>query len=221
MGDDLDTHGRLTNISALLYGRLGSLQHTTDIKVAELDLLIHDARAREYRRAQFNARDRDAYRLGGAFEPCGGLILDGVQLTGFLALGTTGILLLAKEALAHPTLSIVDLLGRLFLSRSGRIIRTHGVYVRWQWLAKLYFEETEGFQNSRKGRDPKQRWRREKPTSDQTYLIVQICRLLQIERPTLPDRGAAYDWIKSQGGNPRFAGGPPTIDLAELKATVG
>lgn len=86
-----------------------------------------------------------ARRLGGAFEPTGGLELDPVTMTGFLALGSTALLLLAQHAIVQPDLSMVDLLGRLFRSPAGQVIRSNGVWVRWNWLCSLYIAETEKF----------------------------------------------------------------------------
>lgn len=212
--------GDLKITAALLYSSIEQHRSRCETRIADLDLLIREAETREHRRAAYIARDRDAYRLGGAFEPLDGFGLDDIQLTGFLALGTVGVLMLAKEALAHPSFSIVELLTRLFLSKAGRIIRAHGVYVRWQWLAKLYIAETERFQNSEKGQDPLQTWRSANPTTNQTYLVVEICRFLQIKQPTLADCGAAHDWISRMGGNPRFIEGPPPIDLAALEAAI-
>ena len=40
-----------------------------ETRVGELEALIHDALAREHRRAAFNWRDAQCYRLGAAFEP--------------------------------------------------------------------------------------------------------------------------------------------------------
>lgn len=185
-------------------------------RMADLELLIHDAEAGEHRRAAFNQRDRLSYRLGGAFEPASGLGLDPVSLSGFLTLGATALLLLVQHAIEQPELSIVDLLDRLFRSPPGRVIRDHGVWVRWNWLRALYIAETETFLASKKGRDPKARWRAGKPTVNQTYIAAQICLDLQLEPCSFANRGEAFDWIKLQGGNSRFTREPPKPDLTAL-----
>lgn len=218
MDRDLSLYERLRVQAAQLFAMAGGAGRATEARVADLELLIREAQTREYRRAENSARDRACYRLGGAFEPIGALKLDDVQLTGFLALGTLGVLLLAKEAVSHPTLSVADLLAALFRSPAGRVIRAHGIRLRWEWLQQLYLEETERFEQSRKGRDPEARWRYEKVTVNQTYLVGQISHLLQIEPPMLRNRGAAFDWIKFNGGNPRFVDGPPSADIAAIEA---
>ena len=217
MHRDLSLAERLKIQAAQLFAELNAAGRATQAKVADLELLIREAQTREHRRAENSARDRACYRLGGAFEPIGALKLDDVQLTGFLGLGTIGVLLLAKEAVSHPTLGVADLLAALFRSPAGRVIRAHGIRLRWEWLQQLYLEETERFEQSRKGRDPNARWRCEKVTVNQTYIVGQISCLLQIEVPALRDRGAAFDWIKGQGGNPRFVDGPPLADIAALE----
>ena len=202
--------------AATLFSLAGSQQHLAQTEIAKLALLIHDAEAREHRRAAFNARDKACYRLGGAFEPVAGLDLDPVTLTGFLALGSIALLLLVQVALRQPDGSVADHLARLFRSPAGRVIRAHGVWVRWHWLRDLYIEETEAFLRSRKGRDPKARWRSEKPTANQTYIIAEICLDLQLELAKPATRGAAFDWIQIQGGNPRFTREPARPDLSAL-----
>lgn len=151
---------------------------------------------------------RPAIRLGGAFEPTSGLDLDPVTLTGFLSLGSIALLLLVRQAVDAPEAAIVDLLAQLFRSPAGRVIRDHGVWVRWNWLRELYVAKTQDFFASRKGCDPKARWRSEKPTVNQIYIAAQICLDLQLEPRTFANRGEAFDWITLKEGNPRFAHEP-------------
>lgn len=202
--------------AATLFSLAGAQSTRVAARIAALDLLIYEAAAREHRRAAFNRRDKACYRLGSAFEPTNGLDLDPVNLTGFLHLGATALLLLAEHAIERPELSIVDLLGRLFRSPAGRVIRAHGIWVRWNWLRALYVAETETFLASRKGRDPKARWRADKPTTNQTYIAAEICLDLQLEPRTFANRGEAFDWIKVQAGNPRFNKQPSRPDLTQL-----
>ena len=188
------------------------------VRAAELDALIHDAQAREHRRAAFNARDASCYRLGSAFEPTGGLDLDPVALAGLLALGATGLLLLVRVALAMPEASLAGQMAALFRSQAGDAIRAWGVWSRWHWLRALHIEETETFLRSQAGRDPKAAWRRKPPTVNQTYLIEQICLDLQVELPRFRTRGEAFNWIEEMGGNPRYLSEPGRPDLAEIAA---
>lgn len=204
---------RLATSALELVDRFAAHKSAISVEAADLDLLIREARAHEHRRAHYIARDKATYRLGGAFEPVGGLDLDAIQLGGFLAAGLGAVVLLANAARDHPDADIVTLLRTVFNSKHGRALRAIGVYRRWTWLQHLYERETTTFLQSKKGRDPKARWRAEKPTTNQKYLAAEIGRLLQIVTPRFENRGAAFDWIRSEGGNPRFWQAPPTISL--------
>lgn len=220
MSDSLNHAESLKVKAALLYSLAASQEGKADTRVSELEKLIHDAAAREHRRAAFNARDKACYRLGGAFEPVDGLGLDPTMLAGFLALGSIALLLLVQVALKQPDASIAVLLSRLSRSPAGRLVRAHGVWVRWRWLQRLYVEETAAFLQSKKGRDPKARWRTEKVTANQAYLIEQICLLLELEGRRFADRGDAFEWIKSHGGNPRFTQEPKKPDFVGLTESL-
>lgn len=216
MSHATDRSNRLKVSAATLYALVQTQGAQVAKRTASLDLLIHEAQAREHRRAAFNQRDKACYRLGGAFEPTGGLDLDPVALSGLLSLDLTAVVLLAQHAIEQPNLSFVELIGRLFRSPSGRVVRDHGAWERWNWLRNLYVKETETFFASRKGRDPKARWRKEKPSVDQRYLVEEICLDLQLEHRSFANRGEAHDWIKKQGGNPRFTREPARPDLTRL-----
>ena len=216
MSRPLDHATRLQVSAAELFSAAEDAQRTTQAQAGELARLMHNAEAREHRRAAFNARDKACYRLGGAFEPVHGLDPDPVTLTGFLALGSAALLMLVQVALQRPHETTAGHLARLFRSPAGRVIRAHGVWTRWNWLRNLYIEETETFLNSKKGRDPEARWRSEKPTVNQTYLVAEICLDLQLEVKEFTTRGEAFEWIERRGGNPRFAREPARPELGEL-----
>ncbi|WP_174279458.1 hypothetical protein [Sphingomonas bacterium] len=212
---------QLRTQASLLYAFALQADPVLEHRAAELEKLIHDAQAREHRRAAFNARDASCYRLGSAFEPTGGLDLDPVAVAGLMALGATGLLLLVRVALASPDASLAEHLRALFRSRAGRAIRAWGVWSRWHWLRALYLHQTEVFLNSPSGRDPKARWRAKPPTAEQTYLVTQISLDLQLQPRSFATRGEAFDWIQAAGGNPRFrteAGKPDLSEVAELLA---
>lgn len=189
-----------------------------DPRSEELANLIHDAEAREHRRAAHNARDASCYRLGAAFEPTG-FGIDPVFLTGWLATGGYGLLLLARVSLSRPELTITDLLKRLQVEAIGRELRHVGVWIRWQWLKALYDNEVEAFRRS--AAYARGSFRKKPATPRQGYLIAAISEFLEVERPSFPNRGDAFDWIERQGGNPRFANEPPHLSLADLQATFG
>ncbi|MFW2830991.1 hypothetical protein [Sphingomonas sp. ID0503] len=188
-------------------------------RAAELDLLIHDAEAREHRRAAFDARDAACYRLGSAFEPFDALDLDPVALVGWLETQAVGVALLAQHVLAAPGASITECLRTLFASPVGRQLRAIGVWKRWRWLHALYDAEVSAFLASNAGRRP-ERWKPKPPTPRQRYLCATIAELLQKEPPTFSTRAAAFEWLREQGGNPRFTTEPVRPDIADITAAL-
>lgn len=127
------TASRLGVSALALAERLATHGSAITAEIADLDLIIREARAHEHRRARYIARDRASYRLGGAFEPVGGLDLDATQLAGFLAAGQGAVLLLAHAALDQPDADIITLLRAVFVSKHGQALRAIGVHCRWTW----------------------------------------------------------------------------------------
>ncbi len=211
---DANLSEQLRTAAALLYAQVLKDDSPYAIRAGELASLIHDAEAREHRRAAFNARDAACYRLGSAFEPGDGLGLDPVALAGWLALGDTGLLLLLRQALAAPGQSLSVSLAGLFDSPAGHGIRAWGVWARWHWLKALYIAETEEFLASPAAKRPG--WKTLPPKATQTHLIAAICADLQKEVQHFATRGTAFEWILAQGGNPRFNVAPPKPDLSDF-----
>ncbi len=174
-----------------------------------LDELVREAETYLHRRAAHGERDRGCYRVGAALEPCGGHLLDDVALSGLDHLGAFGLLLLVQVALANPGQTLSELMGILFTSEAGEEIRAWGVWSRGVWLRNLYVEETVNFLLTKKAQDPAQRWRKDKVTARQQHLLRELSRALDINVPGLANRGEAFDWIKANGGNPRFREPPP------------
>ena len=110
----------------------------------------------------------------------------------------------------HPHESLSGLLRILFDSEAGACIRAWGSWSRLTWLRQLYINETATFLRSKKGRDPMQSWRHDKVTVNQKHLVREIARALGIAEPKFRKRGSAFEWLKEQGGNPRFWT-PPTM----------
>jgi hypothetical protein len=206
--------------AALLLAYASQARLAMSAREEELAALVRDAQRREHRRAKFNERDSSCYRIGAAFEPTNGLDLDPVALSGFLALGTTGLLLLVRAALDHPEASVSEQLAALFRSEAGAALRAWGSWSRWCWLRALYVAETTTFLASAAGQDPAAKWRRERATAEQGYLAAAICLDLGIAEPRFNDRGSAFDWIMKHGGNPRFQEEPARPDLDALVASV-
>jgi hypothetical protein len=213
---DADLSAELMRAAALLYGQLHNSPYA--VRAGELEGLIHDAEAREHRRAAFNARDAACYRLGSAFEPTNGLGLDPAAFAGWLAMGNAGLLLLLRQAAGAPEHTITESLAALFASPAGQSIRAWGVWARWHWLKALYIAETEGFLASPAAK--RRGWKQLPPTARQTYLIAAICADLQKELQRFESRGAASDWILAQGGNPRFNVEPAKPDLSDFAELV-
>lgn len=185
-----------------------------ETRVGELDALIHDALAREHRRAAYNLRDARCYRLGAAFEPVDGLELDPVAMAGWLASGHAGLVALVGTALKHPEGNLVDHLRTLFRSDLGQPIRAIGVWTRWHYLKSLYDTEVTRFLSSPAYH--RKAWRSKSPTANQTYIIAEISLDLEIETPRFSRRGEAFEWILAKAGNPRFQNEPALPDLATL-----
>lgn len=199
----------------LLEGALSRAKTTFHVRTGELQALLHDAESRTFRRAAKNAPDATRYRTGGAFDPVDGPDLDSVALTGWLASGAVGALLLVREAIAHPDKTIVQLLDGLFDKPIGEAIRAWGVWIRWNWVRELYRRETIDFMTSAAFRRP---WRNKPVSQNQRYLIGQFCLDLQIELRKFANRGQAFDWLLAQGDRPRFRDEPIRPDLEALAA---
>lgn len=216
-----DASGDSIEIAArLLLSALDQLDVGNEARMQELDQLTREASTYLHRKAAYHARDRACYRIGSALEPNGGHELDDVALAGLDHLGAFGLLLILPVALINPGESLSGLLRLLFASEVGRQIREWGVWSRLTWLRALYLQETVSFLLSKKGMDPAQRWRKEKPTERQKYLAREISRALNIEEPSFDLRGEAFEWLKEQGGNPRFRGPPPIPPLPVLPPEI-
>ena len=96
-----------------------------------------------------------------------------------------------------------------------------GAWSRFTWLRELYRQVVADFQASSARRDPRRSWRKAAPTARQHYLVGELARYLQLDRPELVCRGDAHDWLLVQGGNPRFQVRPelpPLPLLQDLRA---
>lgn len=216
MIDQTAQHDVLRSIAAELLSNVEQQSTAIECRHAELAALIREAEAAELRRAAYKLRDGKCYELGAAFEPPGALDTDPLAVTGFLALDATAVLLLARLALEKPDQSVAELLARLFRSSAGQQIRALGVWVRWNWLKELYQDECERY-HALFRRNGERRVGASKPTTRrQRYMVEQICAFLQMVQPDIADRGAAYEWIKKHGGNPRFQEGPRRPSMAGL-----
>lgn len=206
----------LIRAAGTLAARLAGMSASNQAHQQELEELIRETQTYLHRKAARLARDRACYRIGGALEPNDGHMLDDIALSGFDHLGAFGLLLLSPIALANPGESFSGLLRLLFASDVGAEIREWGVWSRMSWLHKLYWQETVGFFQTKEGSDPKQRWRSQSVKPRQIHLIREIARTFDMPEPKFRRRGDAFEWIKAQGGNPRFHTPPPMPKLPSL-----
>lgn len=211
---------RLVNAANLLASVLDGLSVTNTARIEDLTDAIREAETYLHRRAAYNARDRACYRTGSALEPNDGHLLDDVALAGFDHLGAFGLLLLVDIARHHPSESLSGLLRILFDSEVGACIRAWGSWSRLTWLRQLYVNETVTFLSSKKGSDPAQGWRQDNVTLNQKHLVREIARILGIAEPKFKKRGRAFEWLKEQGGNPRFWRPPPMPALPQLPESL-
>jgi len=207
---------RLVKAANLLAGVLDGLSATNTARIEDLTDATREAETYLHRRAAYNARDRGCYRTGSALEPNNGHLLDDIALAGFDHLGAFGLLLLVDIAQHHPGESLSGLLRILFGSEAGACIRAWGSWSRLTWLRQLYINETVTFISTKKGSDPAQRWRQDNVTLNQKHLVREIARILGIAEPKFKKRGRAFEWLKEQGGNPRFWTTPPMPALPQL-----
>jgi len=216
MDDQIDQLVALRDASARLLSQVEEQLAAVECRRETLEALIREAETAEKRRAARNVRDGKVYALGAGFEPVDALDLDPVAITGFLSLKGDGLLLLVRLALQHPDEQIAVLLARLFRSSAGQAVRAHGVWVRWSWLKALYDAECEYYHTLFAGNGRRLAKAEQPTTRRQRYLVDQLCLYLQVARPNLADRGAAYEWIKEHGGKPRFQQEPPRPSLSGL-----
>lgn len=209
--------GRITTDHQNLEAALASLRRLSGTcrvrleRVQEnLGELRRNARAHGARRADRKpSADEAKYRLGSVLFALNPEPLDELALLGLLAHGDLALRWLANarsEALAETLLDYIA--GILRDPERGEWCRQWGRRIWWERSRALYEAELQSFIASGKADDPKARWRSRHPTKEQLYLIATICTLLEIEAPSDLTRGEAFEWIRSQGGNPRFQQGP-------------
>ena len=122
----------------------------------------------------------------------------------------------------EASLDKFDLLREILNDQHKRSYLTAlGAYVRWIHLSSKYWADCREFEESAMGTAPDAQWRRRPPTTKQRYLISRIMPLVastnsNFVEPMLDTRGAAHDFIRDAGGNPRFAAPPPVPRLAVL-----
>lgn len=194
---------------------IGRLCHTFEAEVAALEELERLARNWPSRRASIvGSRDNWTHKMGSAFISAGGEGLTCEAVLGLLMSGPVGMLWLAECVIRSPNSTLIQHIQTIADDpQRGPFIRQLGVYLQWQSLAAMYHAKVEAFEASAIAQDPHARWRTRKSTAAQRYLIAQILDLLRAlgtpeADPGSLSRGAAHDWIRKRGGNPRFNSPP-------------
>lgn len=190
---------------AALLARIDELQATIasqEVAVREkLPELRRQARARPHRRGGNGSADARKYAIGGAVMMLVGDI-DPAMLVGLLAQTDVMLKWLARERLAHGPRSFNQLLGAIFADpRKAQWCERWGRLIIWSNRKALYDANVARFEQSGKA-GPDAAWRRKTVTNDQDALVELLCGLLNLAKPVLDCRGAAYEWIKRHGGDP-------------------
>lgn len=161
------------------------------------------------RRADEPGRDQACYRLGSAFDVAGCRDLNEYLVLGLLKAGPIALQWLVEAALDEGGSVDLPTAMRALLrdeARAGYLVDL-GVWARWQWEKTVYCEAVDRFEAGEKA---DRAWRDRPITSAQAYIIEEIVSANRtanpdFKPPSMPTRGEAHDWIRQQGGNPRFA----------------
>ena len=198
---------------AVLAGALDALIGRCDQSLVEVEAEISElkrlAAADGKRRGEKKKGSRDPaiYRLGSVFPALGAEPgeLDDLAALGLFGAGAIGLAWLCEEAIRRPEAALTDWMSAIFADPDRyEWCRAAGIVRRWRWCKKLYDDEVTRFHDAPQARNPDSGWRRKPITPGQYYLMRQACRMLGAPEPAVPNRGAAYDWLKEAGGNPRF-----------------
>lgn len=198
---------------AFVAGALDALVARCDQSLAEVEgelaelkrLAAADGKRRGEKKK--GSRDPAIYRIGSVFPALGAepREFDDLAALGLFGAGARGLIWLCEEALRQPEATLIDWMAAIFVEEDRyNWCRAWGVIRRWRWCKKLYDDEVTRFDQTSQARNPDSSWRRKPVSPGQYYLIRQACRMLGAAEPEVVNRGAAYDWLKEAGGNPRF-----------------
>lgn len=192
-------------------GRVLTLLETFEIDESAEQPLVppaeirHEIKQYGKRRCDVEAsRDNLKYHLGYAFEAHDALDFPSLALTGLLAMEPGHFSRIFDDVEEEDVDETVLGMLRYALAKPDVLAwcTQMGVWLQWKRLEVVYHIEVTAFKKSdafkRSG------WRRKSATSNQRYLIGQICRILDIPVPKIVQRGQAFNFIDSHGGNPRF-----------------
>jgi hypothetical protein len=188
----------------------GLAPHPWPAEVAEAVTRNHGRR-----RCDQPGRDQMVYRAGSAMEAVDGLDIPDDALVGFWVTPEALEWLIRKASDrillpvgAEADLRPIDLFKAVLQDpTTRRFLIEVGVYTRFQRDRAIYRNSVAAFEASPAAEGGA--WRHKRPTDGQLYLIDRILRATEalgtpVESPLPCSRGAAHDWLKRQGGNPRF-----------------
>jgi hypothetical protein len=172
----------------------------------QLPELRRNARANAKRRGSSRGSpDELKYRFGSVLYVLDAVAVDDVALLGLLFNADIALGWLARARLERGPCGFFKLVEAILAEPFRRNwCRRWGEVVTWERNRDLYLATVESFLKSGKADDPKARWRSKHPTSDQLELIDTICTLTSLAPPEHPNRGEAFEWIRREGGNPRY-----------------
>ena len=201
---------------ATLLNRLLDLERSA---VSELTLveetlpeLRRQARAKPNRRGGKGSADAEKYRFGSILILLGFGGTEDLKLLGLLACGDRALQWLAEARLQYGPMTFADAV-KIVLADPVRAEWCHrwGEYRRRIYRKAIYDASVTSFIESGKA-GPREAWRRDEITTDQTGLIEDICETLSLPLPELSNRGEAFEWIRAHGGKPAYWAVPAEPD---------
>ena len=159
------------------------------------------------------ARDEKRYELGGLLLAIGFENIEYYALCGLLAHSDHLLKWCVEARVQGEAPDLAHLIKRI-LGADKRTERCAewGRHLSWARMRALYEAEVTSFIHSGKA-SRKQRWRHDPISSNQCYLVEEICKLEGITNPNIAKKGPAFDWLYARGGNPRYFERPAPLPL--------
>ena len=159
------------------------------------------------------ARDEKRYELGGLLLTIGFEKIDYYALFGLMAHPDHLLKWSIEARLRGETQDLALLIKQIFDDeRRAERCAEWGRHLSCARMRALYEAEVTSFIHSGKA-GKEQRWRRDPVSSKQLYLIAQICKLEGVANPNIVNKGCAFDWLYSRGGNPKYFRRPAPLPL--------
>ncbi len=172
-------------------------------EMAELAELRHSDRAGQNLRTKRQKEDHKKYVLGGMLVHLGLGGVDPVALLGLFRNASTFGKWLCEAAEKRDIQDLASLLD--FLVSYPQVLawlKEWGHDAEYRSRAVQYRASVEGFDEY--DASSSKSWRSKKVTGDQYAIARHICQVDGISMPKFRNRGAAFDWIRKQGGDTRY-----------------